>query len=47
MLPAILSHGGHHFSDVLGGLLTFALAYGFARLTVPEKSARPDPGATF
>lgn len=47
MLPAILSHGGHHFSDVLGGLLTFALAYGFARLMVPGKSARPDPGATF
>ncbi|APE44675.1 hypothetical protein BOO69_15615 [Sulfitobacter alexandrii] len=34
MLPAILSHGGHHFSDLLGGLVAFGLAYGMARLLV-------------
>ena len=27
MLPAILSHGGHHVSDMLGGFVAFAIAF--------------------
>ncbi len=36
MLPAILSHGGHHLSDMIGGLLVFAVAFWIARKLVPR-----------
>lgn len=38
MLPAILSHGGHHFSDLLGGFAVFVLAWLFARWIVPSNA---------
>mgnify|MGYP005993495077 CR=1 FL=1 len=38
MLPAILSHGGHHFSDLLGGVAVFVLAWLFAHWIVPNKA---------
>lgn len=38
MLPAILSHGGHHFSDLLGGVAVFVLAWLFAQWIVPNKA---------
>tara|TARA_R110002110_G_scaffold227724_5_gene443187 strand:- start:1101 stop:2099 length:999 start_codon:yes stop_codon:yes gene_type:complete len=41
MLPAILSHGGHHFSDVVGGVVVFALAFGMATALVPGKGTTP------
>lgn len=30
MLPAILAHGGHHLTDMIGGFMAFALAYRIA-----------------
>lgn len=30
MVPAILVHGGHHLSDVFGGIVMFAIAYALA-----------------
>lgn len=35
MFPAILSHGGHHFSDLLGGIAVFVIALLIARRIVP------------
>lgn len=34
MIPALLVHGGHHFSDFLGGLIVFAIAYNLAGLLI-------------
>lgn len=36
MLPAILAHGGHHASDLLGGVVAFALAAWIAARCVPR-----------
>ncbi|MBB3947772.1 hypothetical protein GGQ73_003743 [Rhizobium skierniewicense] len=45
MLPAILVHGGHHLSDVLGGMAMFGLAYvlaGKVLATLSSEEAEPD-----
>ncbi|NTF31702.1 phosphatase PAP2 family protein [Rhizobium skierniewicense] len=45
MLPAILVHGGHHLSDVLGGMAMFGLAYALAGkvlATLSSEGAEPD-----
>lgn len=34
MIPALLVHGGHHFSDFLGGLVVFVIAYNLAGLLI-------------
>ena len=41
MIPAILSHGGHHLSDVLGGIVVFfaALALAHALMRAPRPGA--------
>ncbi len=39
MLPAILSHGGHHVSDMIGGVAVFALACWLATRLVPRSAA--------
>lgn len=36
MAPSILSHGGHHLSDMLGGFVAFALALWIAVKLVPR-----------
>ncbi len=36
MVPAILSHGGHHLLDLLAGVLAFLLAAWLARRIVPD-----------
>ncbi len=36
MLPSILSHGGHHVSDMLGGFVVFGLAFWIAVKMVPR-----------
>ncbi|KIN65348.1 hypothetical protein Z945_390 [Sulfitobacter noctilucae] len=36
MLPAILSHGGHHVSDMIGGVAVFGAALWCATLLVPR-----------
>ncbi|MGC1504090.1 MAG: phosphatase PAP2 family protein [Sulfitobacter sp.] len=38
MLPAILSHGGHHLSDMLGGFAAFAVALWIAVKLVPRRA---------
>lgn len=35
MAPAILSHGGHHLTDVVGGVITFAIAAWAAARFIP------------
>lgn len=40
MVPAILSHGGHHLSDMLGGLVFFAIAAWLTAWLVPDPKAR-------
>lgn len=37
MFPAILSHGGHHLSDLLGGIAVFVIALLLAQRIVPNK----------
>lgn len=37
MLPSILSHGGHHVFDMIGGLVVFALALLIATRLVPKQ----------
>lgn len=37
MFPAILSHGGHHLSDLLGGIAVFVIALLIAQRIVPNK----------
>lgn len=41
MLPSILAHGGHHMTDVLGGVAMFALACWIAVKLVP-RTETPD-----
>lgn len=36
MMPATLTHGGHHLVDVPGGMVLFALAYGAACALLPQ-----------
>ncbi|MCX7558584.1 phosphatase PAP2 family protein [Sulfitobacter sp. F26204] len=36
MLPSILSHGGHHLSDMLGGIVVFFIAFLIAVKLVPR-----------
>ena len=45
MIPAILSHGGHHVVDLFGGVAVFFLCWWLATLIVPGKApaARPTP----
>ncbi|TMV07948.1 hypothetical protein FGK63_10885 [Ruegeria sediminis] len=38
MMPAILSHGGHHMIDVAGGVVIFAIAAAFAATLTPQAS---------
>jgi hypothetical protein len=39
MIPAILSHGGHHLVDVIGGLVVFAVAVLIAQRLAPHPTA--------
>jgi len=41
MMPAILVHGGHHLVDLVGGGVTFAIAYALAR-SLLEKATPAD-----
>lgn len=34
MLPTVLIQGGHHLSDILGGIATFGVALGLAKATI-------------
>lgn len=40
MLPSILSHGGHHLTDMLGGFVVFAVACWIAVKLVPAASVK-------
>ena len=39
MVPAILIHGGHHLSDMIGGIIAFALAAWLAARLVPSNKS--------
>ena len=36
MVPATLAHGGHRLTDLIGGVVIFALALGIAALLLPR-----------
>ncbi|WP_411053594.1 phosphatase PAP2 family protein, partial [Tritonibacter sp. SIMBA_163] len=35
MIPATLAHGGHHLSDIFGGLAVFAASFAVAAWLLP------------
>ncbi|CUK14092.1 hypothetical protein RUE5091_03731 [Ruegeria denitrificans] len=39
MIPAILSHGGHHLIDVFGGILVVSIALAITRILLPDPQA--------
>jgi membrane-associated phospholipid phosphatase len=41
MLPAVLVQGGHHLSDVFGGMACFAVAFPLSRYIVKTMSNTP------
>lgn len=41
MVPATLTHGGHHLVDVPGGLALFVIAYTLARWMLPDRARVP------
>lgn len=43
MVPATLTHGGHHLIDMPGGVLLFVLSFALARQLLPERCAPPLP----
>ncbi|MEM7521969.1 MAG: phosphatase PAP2 family protein [Pseudomonadota bacterium] len=38
MVPSILAHGGHHMTDLVGGVVVFAIAWWAAAILVPRRA---------